>query len=61
MDRENVLAKYPTTTQQREKWDNSRRVSNEQLDIMKYVLNAASHMEFGLHGTGHEYWADDGI
>lgn len=61
MDRENVLAKYPTTTQHREKWDNSHRVSDEQLDIMKYVLNAASHMEFGLHGTGHEYWADDGI
>ena len=61
MDRENVLAKYPTTTHQREKWNNAWRVGDEQLDIMKYVLNASSHMEFGLHGTGHEYWADDGI
>jgi hypothetical protein len=61
MDRENILAKYPTTTQQREKWDNTRRVRDEQLDIMKYVLNSSSHMEFGLHGVGHEYWADDGI
>jgi len=61
MDRENVLAKYPTTTPQREKWDNTRRVRNEQLDIMNWVLNSSSHMEFGLHGTGHEYWADDGI
>jgi hypothetical protein len=61
MDRENVLAKYPTTTQQRGKWDNTHRVRDEQLDIMNYVLSASSHMEFGLHGTGHEYWADDGI
>lgn len=61
MDRENVLAKYPTTTPQREKWDNSLRVRDEQIDIMKWVLNSSSHMEFGLHGTGHEYWADDGI
>jgi len=61
MDRENVLAKYPTTTHLRKKWDNSRWVRDEQLDIMRYVLNASSHMEFGLHGTGHEYWADDGI
>jgi hypothetical protein len=61
MDRENVLARYPTTTQKREKWDNSWRVCDEQLGIMSYVLNSSSHMEFGLHGTGHEYWADDGI
>jgi hypothetical protein len=61
MDRENVLAKYPTTTQHREKWDNSWRRSDEQSAIMQYVLDSASHMEFGLHGTGHEYWADDGI
>jgi len=61
MDRENVLAKYPTTTYQREKWDNSRLVSDEQIEIMNYILNSSSNMEFGLHGTGHEYWADDGI
>lgn len=61
MDRENVLAKYPTTTHQREKWNNSHRVNDEQLAIMKYVCDESSHMEFGLHGTGHEYWAADGI
>jgi len=61
MDRENVLAKYPTTTHQREKWDNTRHVCDGQLEIMRYLLNESSHMEFGLHGTGHEYWADDGI
>ena len=41
--------------------DNSHRVNDEQLAIMKYVCNESSHMEFGLHGTGHEYWAADGI
>ncbi len=61
MDRENVLAKYPTTTHQREKWNNTWRVCDEQISIMKFVLNASAQMEFGLHGTGHEYWADDGI
>jgi hypothetical protein len=61
MDRENVLAKYPTTTHQRENWDNSRHVCDEQLRIMKFISEESAHLEFGLHGTGHEYWADDGI
>jgi hypothetical protein len=61
MDRENVLAKYPTTNHQREKWDNSKRVNDEQFVIMKYVIEQTAHMEFGFHGTGHEHWADDGI
>jgi hypothetical protein len=61
MDRYNVLAKYPTTTYQRGNWDNARLICDEQLNIMNYVLNTSSHMEFGLHGIGHEYWADDGI
>ena len=57
MDRENVLAKYPTTTYMRDKWDNSGRVNEEQKAIMDYVREQAAYMEFGLHGTGHEYWA----
>ena len=61
MDRENVLAKYPTTTYQREKWNNDRLVNEEQLAIMKYVIAEAANMEFGFHGTGHEHWAEDGI
>lgn len=61
MDRENVLADYPTTTYLRERWNNKQRINDEQLNIMRYVCQEASHMEFGLHGTGHEYWADDGI
>lgn len=61
MDRENVLSRYPTTTYQRGRWDNSHRVSDEQVEIMIYVRDASAYMEFGMHGTGHEHWADDGI
>lgn len=57
MDRENILAKFPTTTYQRDKWNNSFRVNEEQKIIMNFVRDQAAHMEFGLHGTGHEYWA----
>jgi hypothetical protein len=56
MDRENILARFPTTTYQREQWNNSFRVNDSQKLIMNYVREHAAHMEFGLHGTGHEYW-----
>ena len=56
MDRENILAKFPTTTYQREKWNNSFRVNESQKVIMNYVRDQAAHMEFGFHGLGHEYW-----
>ena len=58
MDRENILAKYPSTTFMGANWDNSKNVCDEQIDIMKYVEENAAHMEFGLHGVGHEYWVD---
>lgn len=57
MDRTNLLARFPTTTYLREKWDNSHRVSAEQEIIMQFVRDQSAYMEFGLHGTGHEYWA----
>ena len=57
MDRTNLLAKFPTTTWQRGEWDNSAKVNEEQRGIMKYVVEQSAYMEFGLHGTGHEYWA----
>lgn len=57
MDRENVLAKYPTATYMRDQWDNSRRVNDHQFEIMNYVRDQAAYIEFGLHGTGHEWWA----
>ncbi|MBU0476234.1 MAG: hypothetical protein KKF62_18965 [Bacteroidetes bacterium] len=58
MDRENVCSKYPTTTMQGEKFDNSANVNDMQLEIMKYVKENAAFMEFGLHGVGHEHWID---
>lgn len=57
MDRENILARFPTTTYQREKWNNSFRVNDDQKVIMNYVRDQAAYMEFGFHGLGHEYWA----
>jgi hypothetical protein len=60
MDRQNLLAKYPTTTYLREKWDNSSRITNLQQDIIDYVREQGAYMEFGMHGTGHEYWPEQG-
>lgn len=57
MDRENVLARVPTTTHQRDRWNNQLRINDDQKKIMKYVREQSAFMEFGLHGTGHEYWA----
>lgn len=57
MDRENILANYPTTTYLREKWDNSHRCNEQQRVIMNYVRDQSAYMEFGFHGTGHEYWS----
>ena len=61
LDRDNVLAKYPTTTHKREKWDNKWRIGDKQIQIMEFVREQAAYMEFGFHGTGHEYWPEDGI
>jgi hypothetical protein len=57
MDRENILARFPTTTYLRDKWNNSFRVNEQQKVIMNFVRDQSAYMEFGLHGTGHEYWA----
>ena len=61
MDRENTLAKYPTTTRMKDRWNNGALVNESQVAIMRYVRDQAAFMEFGFHGTGHEYWAEDGI
>lgn len=60
MDRENFLGEFPTTTFMREKWDNSENISPLQLEIMAYVMKEAAHLEFGMHGIGHEYWPGAG-
>ena len=60
MDRENFLGQYPNTTQMRENWDNSEHISDLQIEIMEYVKKAGAHLEFGLHGVGHEFWPEEG-
>jgi len=56
MDRLNILKNYPTATQEGKKRDNSDNIAPMQFEIMNYVKNNANHIEFGLHGVGHEHW-----
>lgn len=60
MDRENFLGDYPTTTHFREKWDNRENISDLQIEMMEYVKKQGAHLEFGLHGVGHEFWPEEG-
>jgi hypothetical protein len=57
-DRSNICAEYPTTTQDGNSWDNSALVDDNDFVIMDYVKDNAAHIEFGLHGVGHEHWED---
>lgn len=56
MDRENICAKYPTATKQGAAFDNSANIEQEQIDVMNFVVENAAHLEFGLHGVGHEHF-----
>lgn len=58
MDRLNILGKYPTTNPDGENWDNSKNISDVQIEVMEYVKQSAAHLEFGLHGVLHEYWPE---
>lgn len=60
MDRENFLGQFPKATHMRKHWDNSENISDLQLEIMEYVKSQAAHLEFGLHGVGHEFWPEPG-
>lgn len=61
LDRENILGAFPTTTHQREKWDNSHNISDLQTQIMDFVKAEAAHLEFAFHGVGHEFWPENGV
>jgi hypothetical protein len=39
-------------------WDNSKNVSDDQIEIMNYVKDNAAFLEFGMHGVGHELWPE---
>ena len=58
MDRLNVCAKYPTTTQAGESFDNSANIEPSQFEVMNYVKDNSAYLEFGIHGVGHEHWID---
>lgn len=60
MDRENILGKFPSTTQMRENWNNRDLISDLQLQIVEYLSEHSAHLEFGFHGIGHEFWKDKG-
>jgi len=60
MDRQNVCAKYPTTTWKGKDFDNTENISPVQLEVMEYIKENAAYVEFGLHGVGHEHW-ENGI
>ncbi len=59
-DRSNICADYPTTTQEGSLWNNSMLVSDDDFAIMNYIKDNAAHIEFGLHGVGHEHWEQRG-
>ncbi|MBU2652200.1 MAG: hypothetical protein KKA81_14825 [Bacteroidetes bacterium] len=56
LDRENVCARFPTTTWMGSGWDISANIDSSQLQIMQYIKDNAAFLEFGMHGIGHEYW-----
>jgi hypothetical protein len=59
LDRLGVVAKKcPTASQFGVAVDNARNIGPTQIEIMEYVKANAAHLEFGLHGVGHEYWVD---
>ncbi len=60
LDRENVLKDFPTTTYLRENWDNSDNISDLQVEMMQCIKRESAFLEFGLHGTGHEFWPEEG-
>ena len=58
-DRKNILRDVPTTTWMRDKWDNSKWVGPWLDEAAAIIRNNKNHYELTLHGTGHEYWADE--
>ena len=55
-DRENVCAQYPTTTQQGAAWDNASRSGPWADEAAAVFVERAGHIEFAMHGVGHEHW-----
>ncbi|MFU8859807.1 MAG: hypothetical protein ACNA8K_05230 [Cyclonatronaceae bacterium] len=60
LDRLNIIGQYPHMTWQQGKWDNTRNIGQNQIEIMDFVKENAAWLEFGLHGVGHEFWDENG-
>ncbi|MBI2298841.1 MAG: hypothetical protein HYU66_07820 [Armatimonadetes bacterium] len=59
-DRENLCRWYPTTTAQRDRWDNAS-LRGDWSDAAAEVFGTRSaHLELALHGVGHEHWDEHG-
>lgn len=57
-DRENVCAGYPTATHAGRAWDNRRRVGDWAFRARDVFAHRAAHIEFAMHGVGHEHWEE---
>lgn len=57
LDKENIVETIPTVVPKREYWKKGSLELQEQ--VMDVVKENAAHLEFGLHGVGHEYWPND--
>jgi hypothetical protein len=57
-DKENVCARYPTTTHPGRAWDNSRRVGEWADAAARIFRDRAAYIEFAMHGVGHEHWEE---
>ena len=59
-DRYNILRELPSSTWMGSSWDNSANVTS-QLDEAAAIINDnRDHIEFILHGIGHEFWDEFG-
>lgn len=58
-DKENILRDLPHSTWMGSSWDNNRWVGPWQEQAVQILQDNAAHIEFTLHGVGHEFWSAD--
>lgn len=56
-DKNNICAKYPTTTKSGKDWDNSKNLDIQD-EIIQFVKNNSAYIEYGLHGVDHRMFWD---
>ena len=55
-DRQNILRELPDSTWMGTRWDNDKWVGPMLDEAADLFRNNQDHIEFTLHGIGHEYW-----